>query len=1016
MSRFDLQPRDRGPARQLANAAGRATQRAASTSPLVRGAISGALVFVILALLAMGGGLVGYVVVAGSLEEDGAQPSELGRRVESEFQTTRIYDRSGNVLNEALDVNAGLRIPVAYRQFPENLVNATVATEDANFFDHRGVDPIALIRALYYAVREREIVSGASTISQQLAKRVFLSPEPTLDRKIKEAVLSAEISRIYPKEEILEYYLNEIYYGNLAYGAAAAAETYFNKNVSELTLAESAFLAGLPQLPAFYDPYTNRERAEGRASVVLGLMVEQEYISAPEADAAWREIQELTFAPIEFNLRAPHFVVYVRQQLEQMTELLGPEPLSAGYRVNTTLDLALQEQAQQIVLNNVSALNDRNVTNGALVAMEPGTGEVLTFVGSADFDNVEIDGQVNMALVPRQPGSSIKPFVYLSAFEQGNLPQINLPDDERAPWTPGTLLPDITQGFDDGVNPDYVPVNYDGNEHGIVPLRSALANSYNIPAVFALNEIREQGEGLEPFLQTMRDVGVTTLTAPYYGLSLSLGAGEVPLLEMTTAYSVLANEGRLVPPVTITSIINSDGTSVCQPESDLVPPCQNADVPPAGLPVVSPIDAFLLTDILSDNEARTPSFGPNSVLTLADGRPVAAKTGTTNDFVDNWTMGYTPQIVAGVWVGNADYSEMRNISGVAGAGPIWNDFMRAYHSDKPPLDFQVPAEGVREVEICAETGTVPSDACPQRTRDWFSVNALPLPAEYDLFERFRIESDDGSGDEERVFKVYPEPYRDWAKQNGIAQPPADALDEADDEASDEADEQVDEGADEGADDDAVDAVVEPNLNIRSPREGDSVGGVVTVEGSANVTGFARYELRYGISHDPGAFSEPVAGPYGSPVINSVLGQWNTRDLDDGPHTLRLVVYDNDGRGYALDRRLFVDNTASTPLPPATATWTATTAPLQVAPTATPTLVPPTATVSPVDIQPTATLAVIVPTATLTLTPTVEIATETPFVPPTETATITPTATITATVAPVDEGADLVPTPTWTPQN
>ena len=1038
MSRFELQPRDRGPARQLANAAGRASQRAASTSPLVRGAISGALVFVILALLGLGSGLVGYVVVASSLSEDGAEPSQLGTRVADEFQTTRIYDRNDNLLNEALDVNAGLRIPVLYRQFPEDLVNATVATEDANFFEHRGVDPVALVRALYYAVRAREIVSGASTISQQLAKRVFLSPEPTLDRKIKEAVLSAEISRIYAKEEILTYYLNEIYYGNLAYGAAAAAETYFNKNVSELTLAESAFLAGLPQLPAFYDPYTNRERAEERAGVVLGLMVEQEYISEAAADAAWREIQELTFAPIEFNLRAPHFVVYVRQQLEQMTELLGPEPLSAGYRVNTTLDLALQEQAQQIVLDNVSALSDRNVTNGALVAMEPATGEVLTFVGSADFDNVEIDGQVNMALVPRQPGSSIKPFVYLSAFEQGNLPQINLPDDERMPWTPGTLLPDITQGFDDGANEPYVPENYDGNDHGIVTLRSALANSYNIPAVFALNEIREQGNGLEPFLETMRNVGVTTLNAPYYGLSLSLGAGEVPLLEMTTAYSVLANQGQLIPPVTITSIVNSDGTSICQPNSDIVPLCQNDDVPNDGQPVVSPVDAFLLTDILSDNEARTPSFGPNSVLTLADGRPVAAKTGTTNDFRDNWTLGYTPQLVTGVWVGNADNSEMRNISGVAGAGPIWNDFMRVYHEglSVQRFDERLP-DGMLQVEICEETGTVPSEACPRHTSDWFSTSTRPLGAEHDLFERIRLErdsnrvADDNTPDdqvEERIFKVYPRPYREWAERNGIAQPPIEALDDNDGGSdSGDSDGVVDNGEDEGDGGGDEPIAVDAEVRISSPREGDVVGGVVTVEGSANVAGFARYELRYGVTHDPGAFSEPIAGPYGSPVINSVLGQWETRDLADGPHTLRLLVYRDNGTSYAADVRLFVNNEAPTPLPPPTPTWTATAAPLEIAPTATPTLVPPTPAAPPAEAEPTATLAIIVPTETSTVepptvepTPTAtlvvevptETPTETPTVLPTETATLTPTATL----EPAEAPPDVAPTATWTPTN
>ena len=420
------------------------------------GLFSGMLTFVVVALLASGAILVAYGAVAASLPP----PSELFSRASS-FQTTRFLDREGNLLHETLDPSAGRRTAVPLSQLSPNLRQATIATEDANFYAHGGVDPFALLRALYYAVREGDIVSGGSTIPQQLVKQVYLSPERTLTRKIKEAVLSSEISRRYDKDAILELYLNELYYGNLAYGAHAAAQTYFSKSPAELTLAEAAMLAGLPQLPAFYDPYTHPDRAKERQGIVLGLMVENGFITPAEADAAW--LEPLSYAPVSFDLEAPHFTLYVRQQLES---LYGPDALyRTGLNVTTTLDPALQQLAEQIVADQVARLADNNASNGALVAARPGTGELLALVGSADFDNVEIDGQVNMALAPRQPGSAIKPFVYLAAFEQPNRPPA-----ER--WTPGTLVADIEEPFPDGANPPYVPTNYDGREHGMVTVRT----------------------------------------------------------------------------------------------------------------------------------------------------------------------------------------------------------------------------------------------------------------------------------------------------------------------------------------------------------------------------------------------------------------------------------------------------------------------------------------------------------------------------------------------------------------
>ena len=388
---------------------------------------------------------------------------------------------------------------------------------------------------------------GTSTISQQLAKLVFLSPERSLSRKVKEAILAAEITRRYGKDTILELYLNEIYYGNLAYGIEAAARLYFNKPAKDLTLAEASLLAGLPQAPATYDPLQNPEGAKARQADVLRLMVEHGAITTEEADAAWRE--ELTYygQGLETTrlLNAPHFVMLVRSQIEQ---LYGPELLyRGGLQIYTSLDEQLQQEAEKQVATGIGDLQGQNVSNGSLVALDPRTGEIKAMVGSADFENAEISGQVNVAISPRQPGSTIKPFTYLATFERQN-----------DWWTPATMIEDVRTEFDDGAGrPPYVPKNYDGKEHGWVSLRSALANSYNIPAVKALQSV-----GVDALLQVADRFGMQTLTRPDhppYGLALTLGGGEVTLLELTSAYGALANAGLRVPPSSILCVLNANG-------------------------------------------------------------------------------------------------------------------------------------------------------------------------------------------------------------------------------------------------------------------------------------------------------------------------------------------------------------------------------------------------------------------------------------------------------------------------
>lgn len=849
---------------------------------LWQGFWSGVFAFITLLALALSILLVAYA----SMARDLPAPEELSQRADT-FRSTRIYDREGNLLTETFDPNAGRRTVVALDRMTPAIIQATIATEDANFYYHRGIDPVALLRALYYAVRERDIVSGASTIPQQLVKRIFLTPERTLTRKLKEAILAAEITRRFSKDAILEIYLNELYYGNFAYGVDTAAQTYFGKDVAELTLAEASLLAGLPQAPAYYDPYSFPDRAKNRQSVVLGLMVENEMITQAEADAAW--LQALAYIPVSFDLKSPHYTLFVRQQLES---LLGPDTLySAGLQVTTALDPQMQAAAERIVAEQIQSLGDRNVSNGALVAIDPQTGEVLALVGSADFENVEIDGQVNMALSPRQPGSSIKPLVYLSAFEQSA-------DEGDQAWTPGTLLADIESEFPDAQGP-YVPKNYDEKEHGLVTVRSALANSFNIPAVRALQKV-----DIPAFLDLAQRVGITTMTRPDYGLSLGLGAGETTLLELTGAFGVLAANGVRHPPITILQIADSNDTVLCQFDSPT--PCRFGAESGGSQQVVSPVDAFLITDILQDNEARSPMFGRNSVLNI--GRPAAVKTGTTNDFRDNLTVGYTPQLVVGVWVGNSNNSPMRNVSGVTGAGPIWAQFMQDSLADQPIIGF-TPPPGVVQMEVCAETGTRPSQACPARAQWWFAQDRPPLPAERDLYQTVRLDRTTGKlateftpaeAIDEQVFKVYPAEYREWAAAHGIPQPPAESSDLF---------------------------TFAPDVDISAPAEGVILSGRVEIRGSANIPGLVAYELRYGISHNPGAFSLPFHTAT-APVTDGVLGYWDTSGLDEGPHTLQLIVRDQAGAQYEKRVRLFVAPAFQTETPTATVeaptpTWTPT---------------------------------------------------------------------------------------------
>jgi penicillin-binding protein 1C len=576
------------------------------------------------------------------------QPGPLPRV----FQTTRLYDRHGALLAELFE--EGRRTWAPLDQISQYLVDATIATEDASFYQNSGIDPLRIAAAFVRNLQQGEVVSGASTITMQLARNLFLGADQrfdqSLDRKILEAGLAQELTERYSKDDLLEMYLNLLNYGNLAYGPEAAAQLYFGKSAAELSLAEATLLAGIPQAPALLDPYTNLETVKARQRVVLDLMVRHGRLSQREAEQVFAQsltIQEKQPAPP--NL-APHFVQYIVETWG--AELGGRKLARSGLQITTTLDLSMQQLAQGIVRTHVDEARPQfDLNNAALVAMRPNSGEILVMVGSADFANAEIAGQVNVTTRLRQPGSAIKPVLYATALNDNLV-------------SPATVLWDVPATYDIGNGRRYTPRNYDEKFHGPVTVRWALANSYNVATVKLLDAL-----GVGRMLQSARAMGIHSLDQPvdWYGLSLTLGGGDVTLLDLTTAYHTLASEGRYLPPRAILQMRNHTGEEV-----------RLGDLP-APLPVLTLEATFLVTDILSDNVARAPMFGASNLLQLS--RPAAAKTGTTTDYRDNWTLGYTRYLVTGVWAGNSDGHPMRNTSGLTGAAPIWHDFMQAVLDD-----------------------------------------------------------------------------------------------------------------------------------------------------------------------------------------------------------------------------------------------------------------------------------------------------------------------------------------------
>lgn len=569
--------------------------------------------------------------------------------------TTEFYDRNGKLLYRFYEGKN--RTPVKLSELPPFLIQAAVAMEDQHFYEHPGVDFAGLARALMTYLENGQI-QGGSTITQQLIKNTLLTPERTLERKTKEIILAFWTERVFNKNEILEMYFNEVPFGGTAWGIAAATQTYFDKNVSDLTLSESSYLAGLPASPTTYSPYgTNPELAKSRQKQVLRRMVEEQFITQEQADAAYAESLNIK-QPVN-EIHAPHFVMYVRNQL---TEKYGERYVSqGGLKVYTTLDLDLQNKAQEIVASEVDKIKNLLVFNGAAMITDAGTGQILAMVGSKNYWD-EGSGNFNVTTAQRQPGSSIKPITYAAAFKTG--------------FSPGNILLDTPITFKNFWE-TYSPVNYDGRFHGAVTIRTALGSSYNIPAVKMLSII-----GLPQMISTAKDLGITTLNDPNrYGLSLTLGGGEVTMLDMMSVYNTFSQNGKKYTIKGVSKITDTKGNIIENNAND------------QGQVVIQPAVAYMISDILSDNQARTPAFGANSLLNIP-GHKVAVKTGTTDNKRDNWTFGYTPKYVVGVWVGNNNNTPMHPslTSGVTGAAPIWNKIMIEILKDQPAIAFEKPAD------------------------------------------------------------------------------------------------------------------------------------------------------------------------------------------------------------------------------------------------------------------------------------------------------------------------------------
>ena len=661
-------------------------------------------------------------------------------------QTTIIRDRKERILYKVYkDEN---RISLNYEEIPDIVKNATIAIEDSGFYQHPGISVKSMFRALLNNMRRRDSnqLQGASTITQQLVKNKLLTSERSYKRKIKEIILALWTERIYSKKEILTMYLNEISYGGPAYGIETASETFFNKHAQNLTLAEAAYLSGLPVSPETFSLIgANPELAINRQTQVLERMVKLSMISKEQFEHAKNE--NLIFAQQKIGILAPHFVMYVKNQLVKQ---YGEDVINqGGLDVVTTLDLDIQKKTEEIIAKQITKTKKSfNISNGAALVTNPQSGEILAMIGSVDYFDLQNKGNVNVTTSLRQPGSAIKPVNYGYAFDHG--------------FSPASVIEDSPVVYVTAGAKNFSPANYDGKFHGNVTLRSALANSYNIPAVKILNSY-----GVDKMLDMGRKLGIESWdNSPQIGLSLTLGSLEVTMVDLARAYGTIANTGikkELKSIKVVKDHQNRDITgSFNQAESkySFIDQVQAAEEDSPQ--VISPLSAYWVTDILSDNHARQNTFGSYSKLIIPK-HQVAVKTGTSNDFRDNWTIGFTPDYLVAVWVGNNDGSFMNKklVSGVTGAAPIWNEIMTNVLADSPPQKFSKPSHLV-PVTICEENGLLTCSNCPEVTVEYFPVAEGPTetcnfrPAAE--CEEAKKQSE-GKNDEERKLLLFDCPFQ-----------------------------------------------------------------------------------------------------------------------------------------------------------------------------------------------------------------------------------------------------------------
>ena len=623
---------------------------------------------------------------------------------------TIFYDRDGKVLFQLYrDQN---RLPIAFKDISETLKKATIAIEDKNFYQHGGISNAGILRSFFMLLMTRKISGGGSTITQQLIKNVLLDSSQSTTRKLKEIILAIAVEGKYTKDQILEMYLNEVPYGGSFYGVGSAAKGYFGKSPNQLTLLESAFIAGLPQSPSVYSPFIGVKDAwKGRTTDVLRRMREDKYITVTQEKDALAKINSLTFSKSRMSINAPHFVFYVKDLIEKE---YGAKILDQGLKIKTTLSLDIQQKAEKIVKEEIDGIKKFKVGNGAVVVLDSQTDEILGMVGSYDYNDEEY-GKYNAAVSRRQPGSAVKPITYALAFEKG--------------YTAASMIMDVKTAFPVKDQPDYEPVNYDGKFRGPVQLRFALANSLNIPAVKLVSMV-----GIADFLERADLMGLNTLAPTRenlnrFGLSITLGGGEVSLLDLSNAFAVFARGGVRKEPVAIMEIKDHSDKKIFSAQ------------PSKETKVLSSEISFLISHILSDNNARSDAFGLNSYLNIP-GKTVAVKTGTTNDKKDNWAVGFTKGVTVGVWVGNNDNTIMdpRVTSGSTGASPIWSSLMKELLKKYQDGIIDKP-DKVKALQIDPLFGGLPKDG--SQTRSEYFIEGTEPKDISSYYKKMRISKSNG---------------------------------------------------------------------------------------------------------------------------------------------------------------------------------------------------------------------------------------------------------------------------------